>query len=369
MAYYFSDEEEGLGATSGDESDGGPSALRSPATSLLRQQMSERPWFNTPNSYTKKQFMVYDDSGRAETTHCWISDREAALIGSLRDGVVPPAPAHPLTAGAVPLGSTGAGALLPNSTLPLSLSRGTANKALLEQLRPGGNINFNQFAPQGDNPNEFKDQQKFLKNKYYKDLNSSGPQSRLLDSLTLDEARRLRDETLAKALGPKLAAEMSQKGDRAITESGLVTCASRAIIDKSHRPKAIVYDGLYSHVNPFDKITDEELEMYRHEIELKQKSASLDRDFGVASPDLIEPEPRPYSDGEEATISKYTVVISSRLRNGSCVECNFFITGQLSPGDMSAKDGKMKKQKKKRFRFPFLSRKKDKDASSSKEQK
>ncbi|VDN10556.1 unnamed protein product [Dibothriocephalus latus] len=41
-----------------------------------------------------------------------------------------------------------------------------------------------------------------MKDKYYHDTNTAGPQSRLLDGLTWDEARRIRDDALGKALGP-----------------------------------------------------------------------------------------------------------------------------------------------------------------------
>ncbi|TPP62343.1 hypothetical protein FGIG_11377 [Fasciola gigantica] len=82
---------------------------------------------------------------------------------------------------------------------------------------------------------------------------------------TNTEARRVRDEGLVKVLGPRGAAMVTQG---AATDMP-VAAASKAIIQRDVRNAAVIYDGLYSHQNPFEKITDEELEMYRREIELK----------------------------------------------------------------------------------------------------
>ncbi|KAA0192075.1 Alpha-adducin, partial [Fasciolopsis buskii] len=229
MAYFYDD-----GILSGDETE-----TQRPST--LRRDWTQKQWFNTPNKYTKE---VTKPSPAHQPVARWVSEREHAIRKAVSSGALPPpAPFHPLTPAAVPLGSTGGPAT------------GTSSA-----YTP-----YNTFAPQGSNPKEFRDQQKKVKSKYYQDTNTAGPQSRLLDGLTWDEARRVRDEGLVKVLGPRGAAMVTQGA----TTDMPVAAASKAIIQRDIRNAAVIYDGLYSHQNPFEKITDEELEMYRREIELK----------------------------------------------------------------------------------------------------
>lgn len=52
-----------------------------------------------------------------------------------------------------------------------------------------------------------------------------------------------------------------------------------------------LFQGLYSHQNPFEKITDEELEMYRREIEIKNNPElikELEHSQDVISYDVTE---------------------------------------------------------------------------------
>ncbi|CAH8516141.1 unnamed protein product [Schistosoma rodhaini] len=229
MAYYYDD-----GVLSGDETE-------TPRPSTLRREFSEKQWFNTPNKYTKE--VIEPAPGHQPVPH-WVCEREAAVHNAVCNGALPPpAPFHPLTHGAVPLGSTGGPA--------------TGTSSVMSP--------YNVFAPQGSNPKEYREQQKKVKAKYYHDTNTAGPQSRLLDGLTWDEARRVRDEGLVKVLGPRAAALVAG----GVTSEMPVAAASKAIIQRDIRNAAVIYDGLYSHQNPFEKITDEELEMYRREIELK----------------------------------------------------------------------------------------------------
>ncbi|VDQ02069.1 unnamed protein product [Trichobilharzia regenti] len=248
MAYYYDD-----GVLSGDETD-------TPRPSTLRREFSEKRWFNTPNKYTKE--VIEPAPGHQPVSH-WVCEREAAVHNAICNGALPPpAPFHPLTHGAVPLGSTGGPA--------------TGTSSVLSP--------YNVFAPQGSNPKEYRDQQKKVKAKYYHDTNTAGPQSRLLDGLTWDEARRVRDEGLVKVLGPRAAALVAG----GVTSEMPVAAASKAIIQRDVRNAAVIYDGLYSHQNPFEKITDEELEMYRREIELKNNPellAEMDRRHHAAGQD------------------------------------------------------------------------------------
>uniref|UniRef100_A0A5K3FSP2 Aldolase_II domain-containing protein n=2 Tax=Mesocestoides corti TaxID=53468 RepID=A0A5K3FSP2_MESCO len=226
IAHYYDD----TGAFSGDESEG-------PRPGTLRRQWSDRRWLNTPNNYTKE---ISTLPGRQPVAH-WVSSREATLHMEISSGrLPPPTPFHPLTPAAIPLGTIGA-----------------------QSSTPSSGITFNRFAPQGNDPKELKEHQKKVKEKYYKDTNTAGPQSRLLDGLTWDEARRIRDEALTKALGP--GAVSASLPDSHST----VAAASKAILQRDVRDAAVVYEGVYTKQNPFGQVTDEELEAYKQEIELK----------------------------------------------------------------------------------------------------
>jgi len=219
---------------SGDESD-------FPRPGTLRRDCSEHKWMNTPNNYTKE---VSTLPGRQPVAH-WVSTREATLHSEILSGrLPPPTPFRPLTPAAIPLGTIGRASTTPSSAL----------------------TSYNRFAPQGADPTEYKDQQKKVKAKYYHDTNTAGPQSRLLDGLTWDEARRIRDDALAKALGPGAVASSGSVNTS-------IAAASKAILQRDIRDAAVVYDGVYVKHNPFGQVTDEELEAYKRDIEIKNNPA------------------------------------------------------------------------------------------------
>ncbi|VDL99441.1 unnamed protein product [Schistocephalus solidus] len=213
----------------------------------MRRQWSDHPWFNTPNSYSKE---VSTLPGRQPVAH-WVSDREATLQSQITSGsrLPPPTPFRPLTPAAIPLGSTGGQSSTPSA--PTSYNR--SNRFIICDRKCTPTILPLYFQ---------------LKDKYYHDTNTAGPQSRLLDGLTWDEARRIRDDALGKALGPgAVSASISA------TSQPTVAAASKAILQRDVRDAAIVYDGVYVKQNPFGQVTDEELEAYKKEIELKSNPA------------------------------------------------------------------------------------------------
>ncbi len=83
-----------------------------------------------------------------------------------------------------------------------------------------------------------------VKDKYYKDTNTAGPQSRLLDGLTWDEARRIRDDALTKALGPGAvsASALGPTSTSLPASHSTVAAASKAILHRDVRDAALVYD-------------------------------------------------------------------------------------------------------------------------------
>nr|CAD7259337.1 unnamed protein product [Timema shepardi] len=74
-------------------------------------------------------------------------------------------------------------------------------------------------------------------------------------------------------------ANVTQTGDQVI----LVGAASKGIIQRGFQHNAMVYKTPYAK-NPFDTITDEELEEYKKVIERKQKGESFDEDHSESEP-------------------------------------------------------------------------------------
>ncbi|XP_042198893.1 alpha-adducin isoform X3 [Callorhinchus milii] len=97
----------------------------------------------------------------------------------------------------------------------------------------------NQFVPLNTDPREFKEMRNKIREQNLQDIKTAGPQSQLLCGVVLD---------------------------RSLVQGELVT-ASKAIIEKEYQPRVIVSTA----PNPFNKLTDRELEEYRKEVERKQK--------------------------------------------------------------------------------------------------
>ncbi|CAG9765000.1 unnamed protein product [Ceutorhynchus assimilis] len=118
-----------------------------------------------------------------------------------------------------------------------------------------------QFVPQGTNPKEFKQRQQQIKDYRRADKISAGPQSHILEGVTWEEARKMQD------------AVVTQTGDQVV----LMGAASKGIIQRGHQHNATVYKSPYAK-NPFDCVTDEELEDYKKVVEKKTKG-EYDTDY------------------------------------------------------------------------------------------
>ncbi|XP_035247804.1 alpha-adducin isoform X1 [Anguilla anguilla] len=102
----------------------------------------------------------------------------------------------------------------------------------------------NQFVPLNTNPKEVQEMRNKIREQNLQDIKTAGPQSQVL-------------------CGPVV--------DRSYVQGELVT-ASKAIIEKEYQPRVIVSK---TGPNPFNKLTDQELEAYRKEVELKQKGPEV----------------------------------------------------------------------------------------------
>ncbi|NXF49987.1 ADDA protein, partial [Oceanites oceanicus] len=98
----------------------------------------------------------------------------------------------------------------------------------------------NLFVPLNTNPKEVQEMRNKIREQNLQDIKTAGPQSQVLSGVVVD---------------------------RSLVQGELVT-ASKAIIEKEYQPKVVVST---TGPNPFNKLTDRELEEYRKEVERKQK--------------------------------------------------------------------------------------------------
>lgn len=114
-------------------------------------------------------------------------------------------------------------------------------------------VSTNKFAPQGSNPRELREKVKEIRKEYFEDTITAGPQSTILEGLTWEEAQRIK---AGQAVGG--------------IDNVLVSAASRGIIQRDHQPKALFYKN-YQLGNPFENVTDRELDQYKKEVEKKSR--------------------------------------------------------------------------------------------------
>ncbi|XP_076849096.1 alpha-adducin isoform X5 [Brachyhypopomus gauderio] len=110
----------------------------------------------------------------------------------------------------------------------------------------------NQFVPLNTNPKEVQEMRNKIREQNLQDIKTAGPQSQVLTGAVVD---------------------------RSFVQGELVT-ASKAIIEKEYQPRVIVSK---TGPNPFNKLTDQELEEYRKEVELKQKGEEAQVEESVSS--------------------------------------------------------------------------------------
>ncbi|XP_075943362.1 alpha-adducin isoform X2 [Anarhichas minor] len=133
----------------------------------------------------------------------------------------------------------------------------------------------NQFIPMNTNPKDVLEMRNKIREQNLQDIKTAGPQSQVLCAGSVV--------------------------DRNFNQGELVT-ASKAIIEKEYQPRVIISK---QGPNPFNKLTDQDMEEYRKEVEQKQRGPEVQgRDHskegsasGVPRPG---PEPRPRG---EASVS------------------------------------------------------------------
>ncbi|XP_042107640.2 alpha-adducin isoform X18 [Ovis aries] len=118
----------------------------------------------------------------------------------------------------------------------------------------------NLFVPLNTNPKEVQEMRNKIREQNLQDIKTAGPQSQVLSGVVMD---------------------------RSLVQGELVT-ASKAIIEKEYQPHVIVST---TGPNPFNTLTDRELEEYRREVERKQKGPEEDLDQTREEKEKSPPEP------------------------------------------------------------------------------
>jgi len=206
--------------------------------------------------------------------------------------------------------------------------------------------NPHQFVPVAADPEEFRRKQQRMKAVRLENKITSGPESHILEGVTWEEVNRLENQKTA---------------DHTV----IVGAASKGIIQKEFQHNAMVYKSAYAK-NPFDNVTDEELEEYRKIVERKQRGEPVDDIPENVRHLLVEPLPPQQQAQPDRITSPVSPTSPSDEEEGSSMR---------STTASSMKDGKDKKDKKKEkeekkkekkkekgFRTPsFLKKKKEKE--------
>uniref|UniRef100_A0A3P9PTQ7 Alpha-adducin n=1 Tax=Poecilia reticulata TaxID=8081 RepID=A0A3P9PTQ7_POERE len=185
----------------------------------------------------------------------------------------------------------------PDGTSPKSKPKWTKE----ESLRQAGVAN--QFIPLNTDPKEVLEMRNKIREQNLQDIKTAGPQSQVLCAGTVVErtfnqrSSFLQDAPLSDCtdtIDGLDVSEGSYSPAKTIRKGELVT-ASKAIIEKEYQPKVIVSK---TGPNPFNKLTDQELEEYRREVEQKQKGGEVQQqknsiEGSISSAPKPEPEAVP----------------------------------------------------------------------------
>nr|XP_056711663.1 alpha-adducin isoform X7 [Euleptes europaea] len=134
----------------------------------------------------------------------------------------------------------------------------------------------NLFVPLNTNPKEVQEMRNKIREQNLQDIKTAGPQSQVLSGVVMDR-NLVQDAPLSdctesiEGLDPTEQA-FSPAKSVSVRKGELVT-ASKAIIEKEYQPRVIVST---TGPNPFNKLTDRELDEYCKEVERKQRQSEED---------------------------------------------------------------------------------------------
>ncbi|XP_040275125.1 alpha-adducin isoform X4 [Bufo bufo] len=148
-----------------------------------------------------------------------------------------------------------------------------------EGLRTATSAVPNLFVPLNTDPKEVQEMRNKIRDQNLQDIKTAGPQSQVLCGGMMDRsvAQRLsvyKDAPLSDCSetidGFDLSEQAFSPAKIYSVRKGELITASKAIIEKEYQPRVIISTA---GPNPFNKLTDRELEEYRQEVERKQKDA------------------------------------------------------------------------------------------------
>nr|XP_045375904.1 alpha-adducin [Camelus bactrianus] len=129
----------------------------------------------------------------------------------------------------------------------------------------------NLFVPLNTNPKEVQEMRNKIREQNLQDIKTAGPQSQVLCGVVMDRSL-VQDAPLSDCTETIEGLERTEQAfspARALSfRKGELVTASKAIIEKEYQPHVIVST---TGPNPFNTLTDRELEEYRREVERKQK--------------------------------------------------------------------------------------------------
>jgi len=192
----------------------------------------------------------------------------------------------------------------------------------------------NQFVPLNSNPKEFKKVQKLMKEGRRLGGVHAGPESKVLDGVSWEEARQMADahpSAVGEPYGMKVGA------------------ASKGIIQRDFQHHATVFKSPYAK-NPFDSVSNEELEEYKRIIDKKSK--------GGVSPSPTSPVLEEDTIGDTTDPGEHTAYEEETDGNRTFSEGEGDTSRATDPD--SALSPK-KEKKKKGLRTPSFLKKKKKD--------
>ncbi|XP_075050375.1 alpha-adducin isoform X6 [Mixophyes fleayi] len=137
----------------------------------------------------------------------------------------------------------------------------------------------NLFVPLNTDPKEVQEMRNKIREQNLQDIKTAGPQSQVLCGGMVDRsmAQRLsvyKDAPLSDCAetidGFDLSEQAFSPAKTYSVRKGELITASKAIIEKEYQPRVIISTA---GPNPFNKLTDRELDEYRKEVERKQKDA------------------------------------------------------------------------------------------------
>ncbi|XP_025069858.1 alpha-adducin isoform X8 [Alligator mississippiensis] len=131
----------------------------------------------------------------------------------------------------------------------------------------------NLFVPLNTNPKEVQEMRNKIREQNLQDIKTAGPQSQVLSGVVVDRSL-VQDAPLSDCTetieGLDLTEQAFSPAKSLSVRKGELVTASKAIIEKEYQPKVIMST---TGPNPFNKLTDRELEEYRKEVERKQKGS------------------------------------------------------------------------------------------------